>query len=151
MARMSTHQVPPSPHAAQPAVRGRRALLAAAVVAVATAAVLAASVVVPYVVNDLHRLPLAEVSSGAHDPKDLWPRGAAGGLLQLVGLLAVALVPLTAAAGAALSAVVVLHHAGDPRDVRGAFAGVLLLLLAATVLVGYLSPLGSALVVWRLD
>jgi hypothetical protein len=29
---------------------------------------------VPYSVNDLHRLPLAEVASGLHDPKGLWPR-----------------------------------------------------------------------------
>lgn len=125
-------------------------LKVAAVVVVASVA-LAASVVVPYVVNDLHRLPLAEVASGAHDPKDMWPQGAAGGLLQLAGLLAVVLVLPAAALGAALSGAVVLRYARQPRDVLGAAAGVLLLLPAVAVFVGYLSPLGSALVVWRLD
>ncbi|MEJ5887382.1 hypothetical protein WDZ16_02800 [Pseudokineococcus marinus] len=117
----------------------------------AATAALAASVLVPYFVNDLHELPLAEVASGAHDPKDMWPPGAAGGLLQLAGLLAVVAVLPGAAIGAALSVAVVLTHARRTRSLRGVAVGVVLLLLSAALLAGYASPLGAALATWRLD
>jgi hypothetical protein len=46
-----------------------------------------AGVVLPYYVNDLDRLPLAEVAGGRHDPKELWPETAGrwGHLLHSVG------------------------------------------------------------------
>ena len=36
-------------------------------------------VLLPYFVNGLHHLPLVEVASGAHDPKDMWPNTAGWG------------------------------------------------------------------------
>ncbi|MFP5369958.1 MAG: hypothetical protein ACLGI3_04325 [Actinomycetes bacterium] len=51
----------------------------------------ALGVLFPYVADALHRLPPAEVASGAHDPEALWPSGIGRGLLQLLGLLS----PLT--------------------------------------------------------
>ena len=69
-------------------------LVVGALVAV-TAAVFVGTIVVPYYVNNLDALPLVEVASGAHDPKDLWPQGAAGATVQLTAFLAIALTPLT--------------------------------------------------------
>ncbi|MGY1730123.1 hypothetical protein ACI798_01285 [Geodermatophilus sp. SYSU D01045] len=42
-------------------------------VALAAALVHVLGVVVPFVANSLHHLPLAEVAGGSHDPEDLWP------------------------------------------------------------------------------
>lgn len=44
--------------------------------ATAATAIFAVTIVLPYYVNDLDVLPLAEVAGGAHDPKELWPQGA---------------------------------------------------------------------------
>lgn len=82
-----------------------RSVLAVGVLVTAAAAILAVTIVLPYYVNDLDALPLAEVAGGAHDPKDLWPHGAAGGWVQLAAFLAIGLTPLTALVGAALSGV----------------------------------------------
>ena len=114
----------------------------------------AVGVLLPYLVDELHRFPLAEVAGGAHDPKDLWPQGPLAGPVQLVGLAAVLLAPLVLA-GVVLRGVVLLldgrrHRAHRPGPV------VLVALSAvvaasAVVLAAMLSPLGLALASWRLD
>ena len=48
----------------------------------------------PYYVNGLHHLPLSEVASGLHDPKDLWPQGTIGGPVQAAGYLSLGVAPL---------------------------------------------------------
>lgn len=42
--------------------------------------------VVPYLVNDLGRYPLAEVASGAHDPIYYWPYAGGGPLATFFGI-----------------------------------------------------------------
>ncbi len=113
-----------------------------------TAAVFVGTIVVPYYVNNLDALPLAEVASGAHDPKDLWPQGAAGATVQLSAFLAIALTPLTAFVGAAMSGTLLLRRSAGARVRTGS---VLVLGLSLAVLGAYFSPLGSALTIWRMD
>ena len=50
-------------------------------VAVVIAAAYLAGVVLPYYVNDLDRIPPWELTSGAYDPKDLWPPPSVAGQL----------------------------------------------------------------------
>ena len=124
-----------------------------AVLAALTALTLApylAGVLLPYYVNDLDSLPLAEVAGGRHDPKDVWPEGPVGGLVQLGGYLSLALTPLglVAALGGALYALLPWRRRSTPAVT----AGLVLVVLACVgglVLMG--SPLGQALATWRLD
>lgn len=60
-----------------PAVIGWRRITTLATPVLATLTLYCVGVLLPYYVNDLHRLPLAEVAGGAHDPKDLWPPSSA--------------------------------------------------------------------------
>ena len=69
-------------------------LLAAAVLAALL--LYAVGVLLPDFVKGLHHLPPSDVGSGAHDPKDLWPRNAWGAAVRLVSS-----VSAEAAAGAA--------------------------------------------------
>ena len=112
-----------------------------------------AGVLIPYYVNDLDSLPLAEVAGGGHDPKDLWPYGGLGGLAQLAGFLSFAATPVT------LVGVLVLASFGAVAEWRAArrpgapvaiaSAGVALLSLA--LLSWFTTPTASALLTWRLD
>jgi len=109
-------------------------------------------VLLPYAVNDLHRLPLAEVASGAHDPKDMWPQGSSAvpGLMQLAGLFAVTLGPLVVLG--VLLAVPWALWDGRGRTSRNARVIGFVTTALALVLVSLLvSPLGQALTTWRLD
>lgn len=114
----------------------------------------AVGVLLPYHVNDLAALPLHELASGAHDPKDMWPQGLAGGLVQLAGLLALGLTPI-AAISVPLVCLALLwaarHQRGAP--VPGGLVISLLALVAVcgVVLVLLFSPTGAALATWRLD
>ena len=109
-------------------------------------------VLLPYYVNGLHRLPLAEVASGTYDPKDLWPSGTGGGLLQLLGFLGLVVSPAGVGFTAAL-AVIGAVWAALARPWRPAIAaGFALLAVACTAALGWFAgPMGSALVTWRLD
>ncbi|MGY1855995.1 hypothetical protein [Modestobacter sp. SYSU DS0290] len=130
--------------------RGRTVALLAAGTGLALAPWLA-GVLVPYYVNDLDALPLAELTSGAHDPKDLWPRGTLGGLVQAGGLFSLLLTPmgllLVLLAGA-------LPRLGSRarRGTPGVTVGLVLVTLACLAgLAAVWSPLGMALMTWRLD
>ena len=123
---------------------------------VATVALLAvlpyvAGVLLPYYVNDLHHLPLEEVASGRHDPKDLWPGASGlGGFVQLGGFLSIGLTPILlivalAGAGTCLTP----WHRRTSRAVTAGLAFVTLVCVAA--LAFFFSPMGNALVTWRMD
>jgi hypothetical protein len=107
-----------------------------------------AGVLVPYYANGLDELSLAEVASGRHDPKELWPQGVVGGWLQVAGFFSLALTPvgvLVALAGSVAALV---------RDRRRSGVALGLLTVAAAcvaVLVFFATPLGGALATWRLD
>jgi len=109
-------------------------------------------VLLPYYVNGLDRLPLAEVASGRYDPKDLWPSGLGGGLLQLMGFLGLVVSPAGVGFTAAL-AVIGAVWAAVARPWRpGIAVGFAVLAVACVVaLVWFAGPMGSALVTWRVD
>lgn len=128
-------------------MRGRRVALLAAIAVLVVAPYLA-GVLVPYYVNDLDAVPLAEVAGGAHDPKDLWPEGTVGGLAQLAGLLSLSLTPI----GLVTVLVAALHGLFRRRPTPVLAVGLGLVALGCLAgLAFFLSPLGSALISWRLD
>ena len=124
-----------------------------AVAAVLVVAPYLAGVVLPYFVNDLHQLPLSEVASGRHDPKDLWPQGFVGGLIQLGGYLSIGATPVGLIFVGAGSGALAVR--GLLRGRRSSLAAVLclaLLCLACAVgLAWFLGPTSAALATWRAD
>ncbi len=107
-----------------------------------------AGVLVPYYANDLDELPLAEVASGRHDPKELWPQGVVGGWVQVGGFFSLALTPLGVLVALSGAVAALVRHRPRPGVAVG------LVTVAAgclSVLVFFASPLGSALATWRLD
>ncbi len=125
---------------------------ASSVVGLLVVAAYAGGVLLPYVVNDLHHLSHADLTSGAHDPKWLWTAGdsALGALVHLAGVCAAVLGWLVTAPAAVVSAFA-LRSAATRRSTRGVLLHlvVLALLVSATVL--RFTPLGVALVTWILD
>lgn len=110
-----------------------------------------AFLVLPYLVNDLHELSLAELQSGRHDPKDLWPGTGTGGyVLGAAAMLLLALGPLlgVAAAGWSAAALVARRRVLDART-RVLLLGAVVVPVAFLVL--FFSPFGSALVAWTTD
>ena len=136
-----------------PPVVGWRLVAVLAGALLVTLAMYVAGVLLPYYVNDLHRLPLAEVASGAHDPKDLWPRGPLGGVAQLGGFFSLAFLPLAAfgGIGVGLCALVHLWRRPGPRRAGLALGFVGVIAASVTVLLLLGSPTGAALLEWRLD
>ena len=135
--------------ASRVAPRDRSGLLLLAPVAAAVA--MAVFLVLPYYVNDLHHVPLLEVTGGAHDPHGLWPY-ADGGPLAVVlswgAFAAIVLAPF-AAGVAALAAVIDLKSTQKPyRRVGRSLATVV---LALGVLAWLVTPLGGGLVAWWFD
>ncbi|MGY1687008.1 hypothetical protein ACI8AV_19790 [Geodermatophilus sp. SYSU D00804] len=108
-------------------------------------------VVVPYVANGLHHLPLAEVASGSHDPKDLWPATIPhlGGWLRLAAVLSIALAPLT------LVFVLVACGFSVGRTLRPAprtaLAYAAVAVACVLVLAWFLGPTSQALIGWQMD
>ena len=127
----------------------RRLLLLVAVL-LAVVVLYGVGVLLPYYVNDLHRLPLAELTSGAHDPKDLWPRS---GVVQLAGFASLALLPVAALAGlglGGLSLALLWRRPGSQR-VPKALAVLLVMAVSLAALLLQSSATGAALTTWRLD
>lgn len=128
-------------------------------ITVLTAAVLAAiamygvGVLLPYYVNDLDRLPLAEVASGAHDPKDLWPRNAFGGLAQLAGFFSLVVLPFMTFVCVGVGGLWLVGLWRHRQAQRVPKSLVLLVVMAASVaaLAFMFSATGEALTTWRLD
>ena len=132
---------------------GWRAIALLAVAVLGTLAMYGVGVLLPYYVNDLHRLPLAEVASGAHDPKDLWPGNALGGVTQIAGFFSLALLPMAAVLGicAGGASLVSLGRRSQPQRVAKALALVAVMAAAVGALAFMLTATGEALTVWRLD
>lgn len=136
-----------------PAVTGRH-LVWLAVAAVLVVVPYGVGVLVPYFVNGLHQLPLSEVASGAHDPKDLWPQEPLSGWISLVGVLAVGTTPLLllclglVATGAAAWGF--RRRPGRPCGV--VIVGLVVLAVACgAAVVWLLGSTGQALAAWRVD
>jgi hypothetical protein len=115
-----------------------------------------AGVLIPYYVNDLDALPLAEVASGAHDPKDLWPQGSVGDLVQVAGFLSLSLAPMGLLAVGGLAGFAAVQEfwtfPASRRAARPVAAAlVLVTLTVAALLTWSATPMASALVSWRLD
>ena len=123
--------------------------------AVFCAAPYLAGVLIPYYVNDLDALPLAEVAGGGHDPKDLWPQGTVGGLVQLAGYLSLVWTPIGLLAVGGISATAAVQELLFPttrRASRPVAVGLLLLTLAVVALLSWFAtPTAAALMTWRLD
>lgn len=136
--------------------RSGRSVVLLAVWLVVAAVPYLAGVLIPYYVNDLDALPLAEVASGAHDPKDLWPQGTVGGFAQLGGHLSLALTPMVLVAIGGISAVAVVQEWHTlPAERRAsrpvATAFVVLTIICAVMLAWFFTPTASALTTWRMD
>lgn len=111
-------------------------------------------VVLPYVVNDLHRLSLAEVSSGRHDPKDLWPTTVpyVGGWLHTFGFFSAIFTPMSLVLtlfGALAAAVVTARQRLSARGVVIGYGVVVVACIGG--LVYYLGPISQALLTWQVD
>lgn len=154
MVQVSAQTLPGSSTTRRPAV-SRRSVVGLALTAALSVAPYLTGVLIPYYVNDLDELPLSEVASGLHDPKDLWPQGFVGGWVQLGGYLSLALSPVVLLAVIGVCGTQLIT--GRPRD--GAWRmsapvaiGLLTVMAAcAGALVFLFSPMGSALAVWRMD
>ena len=128
-------------------------------IAVLATAVLAAlalygvGVLLPYFANGLHRLPLAEVAGGAHDPKDLWPQNGWAGPVQLAGLLSLLVVPpvFLAATGVGGVWLALLWRRPAQQRVPKSLAVLVVVAVCASTLLFLLSPTGGSLGTWRLD
>lgn len=121
------------------------------VIALGASLAYAAGVLLPYFVNGLHHLPLAEVTSGLHDPKDMWPCTLPlGGWAHLAGVMSTAFTPVTfvfVLTAGLWGAVVTLR--------RGAWtvaaAHLLVVLACVAGLAWFLGPVAQALATWQLD
>jgi hypothetical protein len=109
--------------------------------------------VLPYYVNDLDQLPLDEVASGAHDPKDLWPYRD-GGALSVIwtfgALFAFMLGPFILLA-APLWAAVLMWRDRRTLRVREWCALAMATLCGVALIAELASPFHDALVNWWLD
>lgn len=117
----------------------------------------AVGVLLPYYANDLDAVSLAELTSGAHDPKDLGPYNAPmGGWLRLFGLLSLALAPVSLLVGGLLAADCAVQAVISRRSRSHAWVplAVTLTVLAVASLWGatlFFSPTPDALMAWLLD
>lgn len=114
-------------------------------------------IVVPYYGNGLDGLPLAALTSGAHDPKDLpWPTGFLGGVVHGAAGLALAFTPLALIGMAAISGTAAVQEwltlPAERRARRTVAAGIVAVSLLGVGLLSLLAtPTASALLTWRLD
>ena len=107
--------------------------------------------VLPYYVNNLDAVPLADVAGGLHDASSLWPYDTAVGWLFGVGGLATMVFAPFVVFG--VLGWVPFQLVDRRRDLGP--RGVVVLLLAAAAAAGTLawlgSPMGGALMEWWLD
>ena len=124
---------------------------------VLAAAPFVVGILVPYYGNGLDQLPPAELTSGAHDPKELpWPTGFLGGLVHAAAGLALAFTPLALIGMAAISGTAAVQEwvtfPVEHRARRTVAAGLVAVTVLALGLVSLLAtPTASLLVTWRLD
>lgn len=134
---------------------GWRSIAGLAAVVVGVLALFCIGVLLPYFADDLHRVPLADVAVGAHDPQDLWPRDdRVGRVVGFAGLLAVGVGPLVLLAVVVVGAVWLTslwRRRPEPQRASRSLAVVVVMAGAAAALLFWLSGTGSALAAWRLD
>ena len=126
--------------------------LAAVVVVVLT--LYGVGVLLPYFVNDLHRLPSAQLAGGAHDPMDLWPQDGWAGPVAVAGLLGVSLGPLVLLGVVGLGVVwlwSLWRRRREPGIALRSLAVLATMAASVAALLFWLSEPGSALAAWRLD
>ena len=116
----------------------------------------AAGVLLSYFVNDLDALPLDEVASGRHDPKDLWPSGTWWGpWVRLAGLLVGGGAPVALLVTAVGATVYALRGSlfSEPRRRSPAMVAALvgLAVVSAWAFTWFLGPTAAALATWSLD
>lgn len=107
----------------------------------------------PYYVNDLHHLPLQEITYN-HDPKDLWPQGPLAFFVSLAGFLSLLFTPLILGLSAILSAGVLLFgfFVKSERPSPGLTLMLVGVIAGCVVGLDYVgSPMWNALATWRLD
>ncbi|WP_432542437.1 hypothetical protein [Kineococcus sp. SYSU DK002] len=146
-----------SSHMQAPWVPAPALVTASTIAGLLVVAAYTGGVLLPYFVNDLHHLTYEQLTSGAHDPKDLWPAGAGvlGAWVHLAGLSAVVLGWLVTAPAAVVSAFALRSALGHRSTAPGArrrlalHVIVVALLVSATVV--RFTPLGAALATWSLD
>ncbi len=127
-------------------LRSRTLLLLAAAV-IGCAVLFAATVGHGYLVSGMLQVPLSEVGSGAHDPKDL--PGAMTPTSQVLGWLAIATAPLAGFVGLVVAGVDLLNSVRERRTPRQLVPAATVVVLSAAMLVGcvVLSPLAA----WWMD
>lgn len=134
---------------------GWRSIVGLAAVVVAVLALFCLGVLLPYYVNDLHRMPLADVAGGAHDPAALWPQDDRVGLaVGMAGLLAVGVGPLVLLAVVVVGAVWLTslwRRRPEPQRASRSLAVVVVMAGAVAAVLFWSSETGSALAAWRLD
>ncbi len=130
-------------------IRGALAMTTAAAVCLVAYSLL---VVLPYHVNDLDRLPLTDVASGAHDPKDLWPTTIpyVGGWLHLGGVLSMVAAPMTLLVVALVSGFTSVQAIGL-RAWKVATVHTAVAVVCAVAGAWFFSPFARALATWQLD
>ncbi|MBP6995201.1 MAG: hypothetical protein KBB39_03560 [Phycicoccus sp.] len=121
----------------------------AVALALGSALAYGALIVLPYYVNGLNGVPLAEVAGGGHDPKDLWPMASPiAAPYRIAGLFMVMLTPLIAMAVLMWAAfqLFLTGSTARSRALAATAAGISL-----GVLAWHATPLGQALGSWMLD
>jgi hypothetical protein len=109
-------------------------------------------IVVPYYVNNLDEVPLAELAGGLHDPMELWPRTtAAGELVWGLGSLVTLAFGWFLTTGAAAWAAAMMWRDRHVLGSRGWVALGAAVTGAAALLAGLTSPFGEALLSWWMD
>lgn len=137
---------------AAPGPPGRLLAGSALAVVVAIVAGFVAGVVVPFFLNGLHHLPLAEVRIGAYEPTDAWPAdaGPLAVLLVVAGGLAAVLGPHALLALVVLLGAALAQHRQDMDAVARRMMATALVLACAAGL-AWLSPYGQAMTAWFID
>lgn len=125
--------------------------LAAAVVAVL--ALFSVGVLLPYYVNDLHRLPLAEIANLADDPQRLWPQDGWRYPVGLAALVTTGFAPLVLLAVVFVGAVwlTALWRRSEPERVPRSLALIVIMTGSVAALLFWFSEPGLALAAWRRD
>ena len=119
--------------------------------AASSALAIATFLLLPFYVGGLHQLPLTEVASGAHDPKDLWPvagGSALGALFRLGGFLTLIGAPLLAVAAGIFATYAAWRDRADRSRLVVQTAAVT---VGLGVIAWLASPMGGAVTTWFMD
>lgn len=134
---------------------GWRSIVGLAAAVVAVLGLFCIGVLLPYFMNDLHRLPLAEVGGGGHDPRHLWPQDPWAGLpITVAGLVAAGFGPLVLLAVVGVGTVWLTslwRRHPEPERVSRSLALLIIMAAAVAAVLFWFSEPGLALAAWRRD